>query len=93
MCNDTPFHQTRMGQQFYEKTVPEIVRQLERLNELLERLVARHGEGTKDAPEPPGTPPAHDGRQLEDLIGVSRRSRREPSTSPPGPHLRASGAG
>ena len=40
MSNDTPFHQTRMGQQFYERTVPELVRQLERLNELLERLLA-----------------------------------------------------
>jgi hypothetical protein len=37
-----PFYQTRMGQQFYERTLPELVRQVERLNELLERLV---GEG------------------------------------------------
>jgi hypothetical protein len=35
-----PFHQTRMGQQFYERTLPELVRQVERLNEVLERLVA-----------------------------------------------------
>ena len=34
-----PFHQTRMGQQFYERTLPELVRQIERLNDLLERLV------------------------------------------------------
>ncbi len=34
------FFQTRMGQRFYEHTVPELVRQIERLNELLERLVA-----------------------------------------------------
>ncbi len=33
------FFQTRMGRQFYEHTVPELVRQLERLNRLLERLV------------------------------------------------------
>jgi hypothetical protein len=38
--SDTPFHQTRMGQQFYERTLPEIARQLARLNELLVRLVA-----------------------------------------------------
>ena len=38
--NETPFFMTRMGQRFYEHTVPELVRQLERLNELLERLVA-----------------------------------------------------
>ena len=37
--NDTQFHQTRMGQQYYERTLPEIARQLDRLNELLERLV------------------------------------------------------
>ena len=37
--SDTPFHQTRMGQQYYERTLPEIARQLDRLNELLERLV------------------------------------------------------
>ncbi len=38
--NETPFFMTRMGQRFYEHTVPELVRQIERLNELLERLVA-----------------------------------------------------
>ncbi len=38
--NETPFFLTRMGQRFYEHTMPELVRQLERLNELLERLVA-----------------------------------------------------
>jgi hypothetical protein len=37
-----PFYQTRMGQQFYERTLPELVRQIERLNGLLERLL---GEG------------------------------------------------
>lgn len=35
------FFQTRMGRQFYEGTMPELVRQIARLNELLERLVAR----------------------------------------------------
>ena len=34
------FFQTRMGRQFYEGTVPELVKQLARLNDLLERLVA-----------------------------------------------------
>ena len=37
--NETRFFQTRMGHTFYEHTVPELVRQLERLNELLERLI------------------------------------------------------
>jgi hypothetical protein len=29
--NDIPFHQTRMGQQYYERTLPEIARQLARV--------------------------------------------------------------
>ena len=36
--NETPFYKTRMGQRFYERTVPELVKQLARLNDLLERL-------------------------------------------------------
>ena len=37
--NETPFFQTRMGARFYEHTMPELVRQITRLNDLLERLV------------------------------------------------------
>ena len=37
--SETPFYKTRMGQSFYDRTVPALVKQLERLNELLERLV------------------------------------------------------
>ncbi len=33
------FHKTRMGHTFYEHTMPEVARQLARLNDLLERLV------------------------------------------------------
>ncbi len=33
------FFKTRMGQRYYEHTMPEIAEQLERLNDLLERLV------------------------------------------------------
>ena len=33
------FFQTRMGKTFYEHTMPELVRQLERLNEQMEKLV------------------------------------------------------
>lgn len=36
------FFQTRMGRQFYEATMPELVKQLQRLNELLERIAAAH---------------------------------------------------
>ena len=35
------FFQTRMGQRFYESTMPELVRQLTRLNDLLERIACR----------------------------------------------------
>ena len=45
-----PFYKTRMGEKFYCKTVPDLVRQLERLNDLLERLLV--GAGAR----PPGEP-------------------------------------
>jgi len=38
---DVPFPQTRVGQRFYDVTMPKLVEQLERLKEHLERLVAR----------------------------------------------------
>ena len=44
------FYQTRMGVRFYEHTMPELVKQLERLNELLERLVDRQ-QGQKASEE------------------------------------------
>ena len=45
--SETPFFKTRMGQRFYEHTMPDLVKQLERLNELLELLLARpSGSGT-----------------------------------------------
>ncbi len=50
--NETPFFMTRMGQRFYEHTMPELVRQITKLNELLERLVAtqeRPGQNDADA--------------------------------------------
>ncbi len=39
--SETPFYNTRMGHRFYESTMPALVKQLERLNELLERLIER----------------------------------------------------
>ena len=36
---DIQFFQTRMGQRFYESTLPELVRQIKRLNDLLEKLL------------------------------------------------------
>jgi len=35
------FYETKAGRQFYDRTMPELVRQLQRLNDLLERLVER----------------------------------------------------
>ena len=34
----TEFHETRMGVRFYESTLPELVRQIERLADAVERL-------------------------------------------------------
>ena len=44
MMSEPKFFQTRMGARFYEHTMPELVRQLERLNEVLERLESREKE-------------------------------------------------
>ena len=33
--SDVPFHLTKTGRQFFEATMPELVRQLTRLNDLL----------------------------------------------------------
>ena len=38
---ETPFYKTRMGHRFYEHTMPALVKQLERLNDNLDRLVDR----------------------------------------------------
>ena len=43
-----PFYRTDMGRQYYDKTVPDLVRQLERLNQLLERLVERRPDDDKE---------------------------------------------
>ena len=39
--SEVPFYKTRMGRRFYESTMPDLVEQLKRLNEVLERLVSR----------------------------------------------------
>ena len=45
---DIPFHTTRMGHTYYEHTLPELVRQLERLNETLERHLETQKEPKDD---------------------------------------------
>jgi hypothetical protein len=37
--SEVPFYRTQMGHRFFEQTMPELVRQLTRLNELLERAL------------------------------------------------------
>lgn len=36
-----PFYRTAMGREYYDKTIPDLVRQIEKLNEILARLVER----------------------------------------------------
>jgi hypothetical protein len=38
---EVQFFQTRMGQRFFEHTMPELVRRLTRLNDLLERIATK----------------------------------------------------
>lgn len=42
--SDTPFYRTAMGRDFYERTMPALVRELARLNALLEKLVEQGAE-------------------------------------------------
>lgn len=51
--SDAPFHRTYMGQRFYEATMPGLVRQLARLNDNLERLIAV-ADGGKAKPDEDG---------------------------------------
>ena len=42
--SETPFHQTAMGRDFYERTIPALVREISRLNDLLAKLAAQRAE-------------------------------------------------
>ena len=46
--SETPFFKTRMGHQYYESTMPALVKQLERLNDVLERLVPKIEQETSE---------------------------------------------
>ena len=39
--SETPFFKTRMGHRFYEHTIPELVKQLEQLNQILGQIASR----------------------------------------------------
>jgi len=44
--SDVEFYQTRAGRTYYEKTLPELIEQLRRLAEAVEKLVAqKEGDG------------------------------------------------
>lgn len=60
--SEIPFHSTRMGQRFYEGTMPTLVRELGRLNDNIERLLAVAERGAKPASKPDVTDPAPEGR-------------------------------
>lgn len=51
--SDIPFYRTQMGHRFYEATAPSIARELARLNDNLERLLAAVERDTKGDEEPP----------------------------------------
>ena len=50
MSNEVQFYQTRMGRQFYEVTVPELIRQIARLNDLLALAVEARVTKPEDKP-------------------------------------------
>ena len=50
--SEVPFHLTRAGARFYEHHVPAFLRELERLNVLLERLAGRLEEQELERPAP-----------------------------------------
>ncbi|NVJ27519.1 hypothetical protein HUW62_40535 [Myxococcus sp. AM011] len=68
MSGGPAFFQTQMGHRFYEGTMPQLVRELRRLNDSLERLVAvaEQLSGPKQSssaePVPPPTPGDSEGR-------------------------------
>ena len=49
--SDVQFHETRDGRPFYCVTVPDLVRQLTRLNDLLALAVEIADKHTKDKPD------------------------------------------
>lgn len=53
--SDVPFYRTQMGHRFFEHSAPELVRQLARLNDLLERMLTESANATgPDMEEPHG---------------------------------------
>ena len=49
--SETPFYKTKMGHRFYEHTMPALAKQLERLNDVLDRLVDRQERAAQSEKE------------------------------------------
>lgn len=65
------FFQTRMGQTFYEGTMPRLVRELEKLNKNLENLRV---PTNSEAPRPTGWEPEAFRRKLTEVISSASKS-------------------
>jgi len=50
--SDVQFFQTRMGRTFYEHTMPELVREIKKLNELLQKLLEASLDEKKSISQP-----------------------------------------
>ena len=48
---DVPFYQTKIGRRYYEVTMPELVRQITRLNDLLALAVEARVTKPEDKPD------------------------------------------
>jgi hypothetical protein len=61
---DHPFHTTRIGQDFLDKAMPALVKEVTRLNELLDRVARAMERRAKDGPKRPAVAlsPAQHGR-------------------------------
>jgi hypothetical protein len=55
--SDVPFYRTQMGHRFYEHTMPELVRQIGRLADLLERSVTTEAGRRREAGAADESPP------------------------------------
>lgn len=62
----TPHYLTRSGRRFYDHTMPELLRQVTRLADVLERLEARIPPAQDEADEPADTEAAFDPCPTED---------------------------
>jgi integrase len=75
--SDTPFYLTRAGKQFYERTVPELVKQLRRLNENLEQLAARLDQRTGGIAMPYLSPPTLTTDEQKLILRVTAKHARD----------------